>query len=79
MKVFHSEREIAACQVPNDRPNWGTGTPKNIWISQTKGTTVSQNILGLPKQILMALYIFFLFHGLVFAEHTLKIESEILV
>ena len=33
---------------------------------QKKGTVLSQNILGLPKQILMAHQFFFLFHPLKF-------------
>ena len=28
--------EIVACQVPNGRPNRGTGTPKNIWTAKQK-------------------------------------------
>ena len=27
----------AACQVPNGRPNRGTGMPKNIWVAKQKG------------------------------------------
>ena len=41
--------------------NWHT---KKYLDSQTKGKIGSQNILGLAKQILMELQMFFLFHAL---------------
>ena len=31
--------DVAACQVPNGRPKWGTGTPKNIWLAERKGNS----------------------------------------
>ena len=40
--------------------------------SQTKGKMGSQNIVGLLKQILMALQFFFLFHALVLNKITKK-------
>ena len=33
-RTYASGYEVAAYQVPNGRPNWGTGKPKNIWIAR---------------------------------------------
>ena len=55
------------CQLPNGRPNLGTGVPKNIWDAKHKGNgQVKNNIFGLSKQIeiLNGTPIFFLFHAL---------------
>ena len=54
------------CQMPNSRPNRGTGMSRNILIAKQKGNFMaSQTIFGLPKQVLMVpTPIILLFHAL---------------
>ena len=48
--------QMVGFQVSNDRPKFmGSWHTKKYLDGQMKGIVVSQNILGLPKQILMAL------------------------
>ena len=49
-RTDHAGCEIAACQVPNSKPKWGTGMPKNIWMAKLKGKLQAKIFLDCQKK-----------------------------